>query len=218
MAEIVQLKNDNGASVYPVTMGEAINMAGGKTLDQAFNEAKSQILNDISSKKNELAAEVDEKKTEFNNLYTAKSGLLSTEFTTKTNELQTDFTAKKSALQTDFDRYSAILDVNKKAGFYDGQSRITNYPIGSIIMATLIDGGVPMEFYSGVYGKNHTSPIYDTGFPTYFETSTGGWMITNKTHELEGTWVCRGAFPSPKNVSDSRIPDPAWRILLQRIS
>lgn len=219
MAEIVQLKNDNGSAVYPVTMGEAINMNNGKTLDQAFNEAKNQILLDISTKKNELATEVEAKKADFNNLYTDKSELLSSEFTTKTAELQTDFdgkttalqtdfNSKKTALQTDYNNYSTSLDINNKAGFYKGDNDIQiEYPVGSIVLATTS---------TGISALNRTTKVYCTSSSSYgFQASDVGasYLPTGSAGArlLNGTWAIHG-------FHQLVLGENKYLVLVQRIS
>lgn len=47
MAEIVQLKNDSGTEIYPVTTGEAVKMTGNKTIDQAFSDLTLELRNTV---------------------------------------------------------------------------------------------------------------------------------------------------------------------------
>ena len=38
MAKVIQLKNENGETYYPVTTGEAVKLVDGKTIDEKFGE------------------------------------------------------------------------------------------------------------------------------------------------------------------------------------
>ena len=69
MADIVQLKNENGTPVYPVTTGETINMEGGKTLDQVFAEKSEALEADFQSKKNALESDYQNAKSSFAGFY-----------------------------------------------------------------------------------------------------------------------------------------------------
>ena len=62
MADIVQLKNENGTPIYPVTTGEAINMSGGKTLDQVFAEKMEALEQDYQDNKDALELDYQNKK------------------------------------------------------------------------------------------------------------------------------------------------------------
>lgn len=54
MAEIVQLKNETGTQVYPVTTGEAIYFSGGKNLDLKLSENEDSMREFIYAKMKEM--------------------------------------------------------------------------------------------------------------------------------------------------------------------